>query len=248
MDGEEGEGAGLDGLEVLEGVGVGDSGVVESGEGFGVDDAGHFGGDVGAGEDTFVAELLGTREGFPEYRGGFPLLRVQVDVAAADGKAVGLTNGGYADDFEGEVDVPGHASDDDQLLGILLAEVSAVGLDDVKELGHDGGDTYEVAGSRGAFVEVRDRARIDFGVGVGTVHFVGRGGEYKADTRLFKHAEVTVEVSGVGGEVFVGAELSGVDEDGGGNGVVLGGGAFYEGHVAAVEVTHGGDEAEGAGC
>ena len=46
---------GWTGGEGLEGVGVDYGGVVEAGEGFGVDDAGHLGLDVGAGPDAFVA-------------------------------------------------------------------------------------------------------------------------------------------------------------------------------------------------
>ena len=149
------------------------------------------------------------------------MLGVQVDVTAADGEAVGLTDGGDADDFEGEVEVPGHASDDDKLLGVLLAEVGPIGLDDVEELGNDGGDADEVTGPRRAFVEVGDGAGVDPGVGAGAVHLVGGGGEDEADTCLFEHAEVAVAVAGVGCEVFVGAELGGVDKYGGGYGVVL---------------------------
>ena len=171
----------------------------------------------------------------------------QVDVAAADGEAIRFSDGGYADDFEGEVEVPGHASDDNQLLGVLLAEIGAVGLDDVEELGNNGGDADEVAGPRGAFVEIGDGAGVDPGVGAGAVHLLRGWGEDEADAGLVEHLEVTVEVTGVGCEVLVGAELGGVDENGGGYGVVLGGCTFDEGHVAAVEVAHSRDEAEGTG-
>ena len=97
-------------------------------------------------------------------------------------------------------------------------------------------------------MEVGDGAGVDLGVSAGSVHLLGGGAEDEGDTDLFKHVEIAVEVSGVGCEVLVGAELGGVDEDGGGYGVVIGGGAFDEGHVAAVEVAHGRDEAEGAVC
>ena len=81
----------------------------------------------------------------------------------------------------------------------------------------------------------------------GSVHLLRRGSEDQAYTGGFEHAEVAVEVSGVGGEVLAGAELGGVDEDGGGHDVILGGGPLDEGHVAAVKVAHGRDQAEGAG-
>ena len=247
MDGEEGQGSVLDCGEGLEGVGVGDGGVVEAGEGFGVDDAGHFGGDIGAGEGVSAAEGLGLRESFPEDGCDSTLVGVQIDVAAADGEAVGLTDSRDSDDFEIEVEVSGHAFYDDELLGVFLAEIGAVWPDYVEELGDDGGDADEVAGSRGAFVEVGDGAWVDLGGGAGVVHPLGGGGEDEAHPCGFEHGEVAVQVSGVGGEVLALAELGRVDEYGGGYGVVLCGGAFDEGHVASVEVAHGGDQAEGAG-
>ena len=246
MDGEEGEGAGLEGGEGLEGVGVGDGGVVEAGEGFGVDNANHLGLYLGTPANTPPTEQLGGIEGLPEDGGRLALVGGQVDVAAADGEAVGFTDGGNAYDFEGEVEVSGHASDYDELLGVLLAEVGAVGLDDVEELGDDGGHADEMAGPRDPFVEVGDGAGVDLSFGAGAVHFLGGGGENEGNARFFKHAEVTVKVTGVGGEVLVGAELGGVYEYGGGYSIVLGGGTFDEGHVAAMEVAHGGDKAEGA--
>ena len=238
----------MEGGEGLEGVGVGDGGVVESGEGFGVDDADHCRGDVGAGVGALVAEFLGTGEGFPEDGCGLALILVQVYVAAADGETVGFADGRDTDDFEVEVEVPGHAPDDDKLLGVLLAEIGAVRLDDVEELGDDGGDTYEVARSRCTFMEVGDGAGVDLGVSVGAVHFLRGGGKDEGYTCTFEHGKVSVKVSGVGGEIFVGAELGRVDEDGSDNCVVLGGGSFDKSHVASVEVAHGGNEAERAVC
>ena len=69
MDGEEGEGAVRHGSEVFEGLGVGDGCVVEAGQGFLADDAGHLGLDLGAGEGAFTAEGLGRVEGMPEDGG-----------------------------------------------------------------------------------------------------------------------------------------------------------------------------------
>ena len=247
MDGQESDSAGLECGEGSEVLRMGDSGIVEAGEGFSVDDVGHLCLDVGTGADSFATEFLGPGEGLPENGCSLALVRGQVDVTAADGEAIRLADGGDAYDFEREFQVPGHATDDDELLGVLLAEIGAIGLDDVKELGDDGGDADEVAGSRGPFVEVGDGAGIDSCVRTGVVHLLGGGSEDEADTGLFEHTQVTVEISGVGGEVLVGAELGGVDKDGGGYGIILDCGAFDEGHVAAVEEAHSGDETEGAG-
>ena len=175
------------------------------------------------------------------------LVGVQVDVSAADGQAVGLTDGRDADHLQVEVQVPGHPLDDDELLGVLLPEVGPVRLDDMEQLGHDGRHADEMPGPRGPFVEVGDGAGVDVGLGTRPVHLLRRGSEDQTDTGCFEHAEVAVEVSGVGGEVLAGAELSRIDEYGGGYYVILRSGPLDEGHVAPVEVAHGRDQAEGAG-
>ena len=73
---------------------------------------------------------------------------------------------------------------------------------------------------------------------------VGGGREEEVDAGGFELAAVLVEGAGVGGEVFVGAELGGVDEDGGGDDVALRAGGGDEREMAGVERAHGGDEAE----
>ena len=64
----------------------------------------------------------------------------------------------------------------------------------------------------------------------------------------FGAAEVGVllEGAGVGVEVFVGAELGGVDEVGDDDEVGVLAGDADEGEVSFVEVAHGGDEADGS--
>ena len=78
------------------------------------------------------------------------------------------------------------------------------------------------------------------------VHLFCGGGEEDVDAGGFEECAVGGEGAGVAGEVFVGAELGGVDEDGGGDDVALRGGAD-EGEVAGVQGAHGGDEAEVSG-
>ena len=127
VDGEEGEGAGLDGS--------GGPGACLGGRWW------RSPGGRGASELMMraISEVMSGQERTPSLhrdwarvralsRGPWRLLtfpRVQVDVAAANGEAVRLADGGDADDFEGEVEVPGHSSDDDKLLGVLLSEVGA---------------------------------------------------------------------------------------------------------------------------
>ena len=53
--------------------------------------------------------------------------RGEVDVAAAHRQPVGLAHRGHRDDVDREVEVAHHPPDEQQLLGVLLAEVGAVG-------------------------------------------------------------------------------------------------------------------------
>ena len=76
--------------------------------------------------------------------------RGEIGVARGDGEAVGFADGGAGDDFNGEIEVGDHASDDNGLLGVFLAEAGEVGLDDVEELGDDGADAPEVSRPGGA--------------------------------------------------------------------------------------------------
>ena len=58
-----------------------------------------------------------------QHRGGPALGRRQPGVAAGQGQAVGLADGGAADDLDGQRQVRGHAPDHGQLLEVLLSEV-----------------------------------------------------------------------------------------------------------------------------
>ncbi len=118
----------------------------------------------------------------------------------------------------------------------------------MEELGDDGGDAGEVAGAGGSVEAVACARDGDGGGGSGGVHLFDGGGEEEVYAFGFEGLYVGVEGAGVFGQVFAGAELERVDEDGGGYDVVFGAGSADEGEVAFVEGSHGWDEAEGAGA
>ena len=91
----------------------------------------------------------------------------------------------------------------------------------MEELGHDGSDADEVAGLDAPSWRLAMGPGSTVVSAPGRYISSGRGGEDEADTSVFQHLEVTVKVSRIGFEVFVGAELGRVDEDGDGNDVVL---------------------------
>ena len=189
--------------------------------------------------------LPGAAEGLREGKGFAALIGGQIAVARAQGKAVRVADCGADGDFDGKVEVAGHGAEDGDLGGVLLAEEGAVRLEDVEELGDDGADAAEVAGAGLAVEAVAQVAWIDESAQAARgVHLRGHRSEDQVYAFFFEEVEVGVERAGVAGEVFIGAELGGVDEDGGGYvGAGLAGGAD-EAEVALVESAHSGDEAQ----
>src|SRR5215212_4670911 len=155
------QGGAVDGAQFFQGVAVGDAHVV-NGRGGGLTDVAAHGPADCLGVALAVAvPFLGQAESARENEGLTALVGAQVNVAAAERQTVGLAHGRQADDLDGHIEVRNHAPNDAQLLGILLAEVADIGLDDVEELADHGGDAAEVAGAVLAFETSGDRPDID---------------------------------------------------------------------------------------
>ncbi len=136
-------------------------------------------------------------------------------------------------------------ADDLELLVVFEAEVGAVGLGDVEELGDHGGDALEVAGARRAFELVGEAADDDHRVEAALVHLGHVGLEDGIDAILGGDSLVASGVAGVLLEVFDVVKLGRVDEQGHHGDIVFGFGSAQEGAVAFVERAHGGNEADG---
>ena len=107
-----------------------------------------------------------------------------------------------------------HAADEQQLLGVLLAEVGRVGAGEVHELGDDGEHAVEVAGPGLALEDVAERAGRDPDARVAVlVDDVGGRGEDEVDARGRADLQVGVEGARVAREVLAWAELQRVEED-----------------------------------
>ena len=104
----------------------------------------HRGGGALAGPHQALALSHGARE---NKRGG-ALFGGQVGVARAFRQTVFLAHDGAAHNLHVHVQVTHHATDDGQLLGVLLAEVGAVGLGDVHQLVNNGAHAAEVRWAR----------------------------------------------------------------------------------------------------
>ena len=157
-----------------------------------------------------------------------------------------VAHGGDADDIDRLVEVLDHLADDLELLVILLAEIGAVGADDVEQLGHDGGDAGKMAGSHFALELPAERDDVDRGLDPARIHVLDAGSEEDIDLALLQHGAVAGEVTRIFGEILVGAELQGIDEKRGHDHVVLRAGARDELHVTVMQVAHCGNEADGA--
>ena len=76
-------------------------------------------------------------------------------------QAVRLAHGGHGDHLDREVEVLDHPPDEQQLLGVLLAVVGAVGAGEVQQLADDGQHAVEVPGPGLALEHVAERAGAD---------------------------------------------------------------------------------------
>lgn len=246
LDGEGKKDGAFEFFEGLDGFAIDHLDIVDLGAGAGLDEGAHSGEDIFFGVGAFEEELFAELEGLVEDGSVAALFGVEVDVAGADGEAVGLAGDGADDDVDVHVEVGDHAFDDEGLLGIFLAEDGEVRADDVEELADDGGDTAKEDGAGDAAEGRHHVVEVKPGLVAGGIHHGVVGGEDDVATDVFKHVEVALHVAGVGGEVFVRGELGGVDVDAGHEGVGPLPGDAHEAEVAFVEVAHGGDEADGA--
>lgn len=154
------------------------------------------------------------------------------------------------------------------MLDVFGAEVDGCGLEEVEELGADGGDAGEEGGAGAAFEGGGEggwrgdgeAGGLGWGLGAGGwVHCLGAGGKEEGDAATaavgegeffvqgFELFQVFFPGSRICREVFFRAELCRVDEDGDKDVGVLSRGGANEGEVAGMEGAHGGDEADGLG-
>ena len=108
------------------------------------------------------------------------------------------------------------------LLGVLLAEVRAVGADDDEELQADGGDAAEVPGPEAALEHLRELLDVDPGREARRVHLLRGRREDDVHARFLGAARRSRSSSrGYRAEVVAAVELGRVDEDARDDDVVL---------------------------
>lgn len=223
-------------------MGTGD--VLHFGEGFSAEGVSH---EVAEGVCTAFAGFVGGFGGVEravEYGGGAAFVPFQVGVSAGHGEAVELAHRRADDDFDRVAQIPHHLFDDGHLLGVFLAEVRFLRLDGVEQFGDDGRHPTEVAGAHGPFEELGQLFDLHPGLEAGGIHLFLRGRPDDIGALVAEFRQVAFHIAGVGGQVFVGAKLGGVDENRGGNGFTGHAGGVDEGEVSLMEGAHRRDEAE----
>ena len=134
---------------------------------------------------------------------------------------------------------------DGRLLRVLLAEVRALGLDDVEELEADGRDGAEVTGASGAFgTRVLD---VDPGTEAGGIDLGRARCEQDVDAFLLCDLGIARLVARIRGEVGCVAELGGVDEEGRDDELVLAARRAEERAMAVMQGAHRRHEPDRAG-
>ena len=188
---------------------------------------------------------LARRQERPAQHGSGRALRLgQVHVARRQREAVGLADGRVGDDLGPDREVARHLADHEELLRVLLAEVRAIGADEVEQDRDDRRDALEMARPGRALERLADRADADDRVEARRVDLVDRRREHDVGALLRGDLDVAVLVARVLLEVGGVAELARVHEDRDDGRRVLGPRATDQRAMALVQPAHGRHEAD----
>jgi hypothetical protein len=127
---------------------------------------------------------------------------------------------------------------------IFLAEEGLIRFGGDEEFADYSGDTAKVAWAGMAIEAIAQAGHFDecrdWSVGI---KLFDRGDEDNVRAFSFRDCAVGIEGAWVAREIFVGTELSGIDEDAYGDLMARSGGSSNQGCVAGVQRAHGGNEA-----
>ncbi len=182
-------------------------------------------------------------QGLEQHRRFGPLGLRQVHIARRQRQAILGAIGFRPDDLRWQRKLAAHITHHHQLLVILLAEHGHLRLHARKQFQHDGGDTGEEAGTELALeriAQVGRRVDAEF-LGLRVQVLLGRR-EQHVHAFLFQFFHVGLEGARVLVEVFVGAELQAVDEDGRDHRIAMLARQSHQRQVALVQVAHGGNK------
>src|SRR5262245_26139213 len=112
-----------------------------------------------------------------QHRGLLSLDCIEIRVARTHGQAVGFTHDRANDNLNWKIQVANHLANDCGLSGILLAEECQIRLDDLEELGYDGGHAAKMSRTRAAIELVADALDRDPAAGPARIHVIHRRAE-----------------------------------------------------------------------
>jgi len=90
------------------------------------------------------AEITRSEEGTADARRISSLVGLKARVSWGESEPVCCPNGGVADHWDGEIEVPDHAVDESKLLEVFLAKDREIWLEDIEELENDGEDAIKM--------------------------------------------------------------------------------------------------------
>ena len=139
-----------------------------------------------------------------------------------------------------------HLPDDARLLRVLAAEKRLLRLNDFEQLQYDGRDAAKMSRPHAPFEAFREALDIHPGAKSRRINFRGLGREQIIDARVFQLFAVRFERARIFLEIFAGAKLRGIHENGSDHRLAFGDGRANEREMARVQRAHGGHEAGGA--
>ena len=169
---------------------------------------------------------------------GFARFAAEEGIAGTQRQTVGVAHDGADHQPHVEVEVFHQTADDLDLLKILLPKVGEVGLHQIEQFQHNGGDAAEMAGPRGAFEGRGELARLDKGVESRRVDVLLTRSKNPIDVESAEGLGVFLEVARIAGKILARIELCGINKDGNQHGVTLLLGPANKTLVAFVQGSH----------
>src|SRR5215213_9961704 len=136
--------------------------------------------------------------------------------------------------------------DDGNLLGVLLAKVCDVRMDDVEQLQTDGSDAVEVTGAEQSLESNGGSPHLNGGRISWRIDFFHRRDEHRIDSCRRRNLQVPCLVTRICGEVGQLVELAGIDEDGSDHVTAFGPRRGEQGDMPLMQCAHRWHEADEA--
>src|SRR5438093_7879653 len=148
-----------------------------------------------------------------QKRRNFPLSRIQISIARADGQSVGLSNCRHWNDRDRKIQISGHPANYRKLLHVLLTKISALRLHDIKKLQDHCGYGSKVTRPERAtqmVAEARDFGERELGQ---RIHLAGSRREDKIHAVTAADLDIVRKGSWISLVILVGTELQGIDKN-----------------------------------